>query len=51
MADTTYTTTPPPTNNKSKTGGKIDACALSDVIEIPTPDTRPLKCYAFDPSR
>jgi hypothetical protein len=24
--------------------------ALSDMIDIPTPDTRPLKCYAFDPS-
>ena len=23
---------------------------LSDIIEIPTPETRPLKCYAFDPS-
>ncbi|HKP35296.1 MAG TPA: hypothetical protein VJT71_00455 [Pyrinomonadaceae bacterium] len=23
---------------------------LADVIDIPTPDTRPLKCYAFDPS-
>jgi hypothetical protein len=23
---------------------------LNDVIDIPTPDTRPLKCYAFDPS-
>src|SRR6185369_5988277 len=23
---------------------------LADSIEIPTPDTRPLKCYAFDPS-
>ena len=24
--------------------------ALADVFEIPTPDNRPLKCYAFDPS-
>ena len=23
---------------------------LADIIDIPTPDTRPLKCYAFDPS-
>jgi len=23
---------------------------LTDIIDIPTPDTRPLKCYAFDPS-
>ena len=23
---------------------------LPDIIEIPTPETRPLKCYAFDPS-
>lgn len=23
---------------------------LADVFDIPTPDTRPLKCYAFDPS-
>src|ERR1041385_7555344 len=24
--------------------------ALPDVFYIPTPDNRPLKCYAFDPS-
>jgi hypothetical protein len=24
--------------------------AIDDVFEIPTPDNRPLKCYAFDPS-
>src|SRR5215217_2002509 len=24
---------------------------LSDIIETPTPETRPLKCYAFDPSQ
>lgn len=47
MADTTNTA---PTDNKPETAGKIDASVLSDVIEIPTPDTRPLKCYAFDPS-
>ncbi|HXD32795.1 MAG TPA: hypothetical protein VN643_16850 [Pyrinomonadaceae bacterium] len=23
---------------------------LADVIDIPTPETRPLRCYAFDPS-
>src|ERR1044072_6039405 len=23
---------------------------LADSIDIPTPDTRPIKCYAFDPS-
>ena len=25
--------------------------ALADTIDIPTPETRPLKCYAFDPSQ
>lgn len=35
---------PPPKNGNHKNG------SLRDVIEIPTPDTRPLKCYAFDPS-
>jgi hypothetical protein len=28
----------------------VDASVLADSIEIPTPETRPLKCYAFDPS-
>jgi hypothetical protein len=51
MADTTNTTTTAaPADTKSETPGKPDASVLSDVIEIPTPDTRPLKCYAFDPS-
>jgi hypothetical protein len=27
-----------------------EAGVVSDVIEIPTPETRPIKCYAFDPS-
>src|SRR5215213_5267329 len=46
MADDNDTTTPP------QNGGNHDhkSSALSDIIEIPTPDTRPLKCYAFDPS-
>ena len=29
---------------------KTNGSALADVFEIPTPDNRPLKCYAFDPS-
>ena len=29
---------------------KPNTSALADVFEIPTPDDRPLKCYAFDPS-
>lgn len=32
------------------TAAQAKASLLSDTIEIPTPDTRPLKCYAFDPS-
>jgi hypothetical protein len=28
----------------------VDASVLADNIDIPTPETRPLKCYAFDPS-
>ena len=29
---------------------KANTSTLADVFEIPTPDNRPLKCYAFDPS-
>ena len=29
---------------------KSKSSSLSDIIDIPTPDSRPLKCYAFDPS-
>ena len=29
---------------------KPKSSVLADIIDIPTPDTRPLKCYAFDPS-
>ena len=32
------------------TTAEAKGSSLSDIIEIPTPDTRPLKCYAFDPS-
>ena len=28
----------------------VDASVLADSIDIPTPETRPLKVYAFDPS-
>jgi hypothetical protein len=35
---------PGPKTETSKSG------VLADSIEIPTPDTRPIKCYAFDPS-
>ena len=27
-----------------------NSSALADVFEIPTPENRPIKCYAFDPS-
>ena len=37
MADETETTNP-------------NSSALADVFEIPTPENRPIKCYAFDPS-
>ena len=30
---------------------KAKGSLLSDIIETPTPETRPLKCYAFDPSQ
>src|SRR3982750_3070801 len=53
MANTINAKTDPPkadaptgNANLPKTNGSM----LSDIIEIPTPDTRPLKCYAFDPS-
>jgi hypothetical protein len=35
-------------NHRPTRGAK--SSALSDIIDIPTPDTRPIKCYAFDPS-
>ena len=37
MADDTETT-------------NANSSALADVFEIPTPESRPIKCYAFDPS-
>jgi len=36
-------------NTRTKTA-RSKGSVLSDKIDIPTPDTRPLKCYAFDPS-
>src|ERR1700741_3805448 len=43
-----------PTNTKTKRrtpkSAKAKNSILADIIDIPTPDTRPLKCYAFDPS-
>ena len=42
----------PTTKKKSNTKvTKPKTSALADIIEIPTPDTRPIKCYAFDPSQ
>ena len=32
------------------TPANVDVSVLADNIDIPTPETRPLKCYAFDPS-
>lgn len=31
--------------------GKTEGSKLADIIDIPTPVKRPLKCYAFDPSQ
>jgi len=52
MAKTNETITQP-TGGKPATGGTGNGDgggAISDIIDIPTPETRPLKCYAFDPS-
>ncbi len=38
------------TRAKSPRTARRQTSLLSDAIDIPTPDTRPLKCYAFDPS-
>src|SRR5215813_171412 len=38
---------------KKKPNAKVTkpkTSALADIVDIPTPDTRPIKCYAFDPS-
>src|SRR5215470_16037124 len=45
-------TTPQETDNPAGTASAASpkTGVLRDMIEIPTPDTRPLKCYAFDPS-
>src|ERR1044072_6460355 len=41
----------PTTKKKSKTKlAKPKSSILADIIDIPTPDTRPIKSYAFDPS-
>ena len=37
-------------NGQPATPPQPDASVLADSIDIPTPETRPLKCYAFDPS-
>ncbi|HYK19754.1 MAG TPA: hypothetical protein VEV42_03405 [Pyrinomonadaceae bacterium] len=53
MANTTNTKSDPSADAPSSNANlpKTNGCILSDVIEIPTPETRPLKCYAFDPSQ
>jgi hypothetical protein len=38
------------TAKSARNNARQKTSALSDKIDIPTPDTRPLKCYAFDPS-
>lgn len=41
----------PTTKKKSNTKATTPKTStLADIIDIPTPDTRPIKCYAFDPS-
>lgn len=45
----------PTTKKKSNTKRaakktKPKTSTLADIIDIPTPETRPIKCYAFDPS-
>jgi hypothetical protein len=51
MATTKKTKTARRRNSKPpRAAKKSKGSALADIIDIPTPDTRPLKCYAFDPS-
>jgi hypothetical protein len=40
----------PNANNPETPNDGEDGSVLTDIIDIPTPETRPLKCYAFDPS-
>jgi len=43
-----------PPNDSNQNGddiGNKSNSTLTDIIDIPTPETRPLKCYAFDPSQ
>jgi len=37
-------------HKSTKSKPKRKTSTLADVFEIPTPDNRPIKCYAFDPS-
>jgi hypothetical protein len=39
-----------PQRRNGNRAARSKGSALSDIIDIPTPNTRPLKCYAFDPS-
>jgi hypothetical protein len=52
MATKKKKTTRPQNGNHTPPGKAVRSkgSVLSDKIDIPTPDTRPLKCYAFDPS-
>jgi hypothetical protein len=52
MATKKKKTTRPQNGNYTPPGKAVRSkgSVLSDKIDIPTPDTRPLKCYAFDPS-
>jgi hypothetical protein len=52
MATTKKKTTRQQNGNRSgrTKAARPKGSLLSDKIDIPTPDTRPLKCYAFDPS-
>jgi hypothetical protein len=40
-----------PVSSATNETGKTQASFLADIIDIPTPKKRPLKCYAFDPSQ
>lgn len=44
------TTKKKPNTKRAAKVVKPKTSVLADMIDIPTPDTRPLKCYAFDPS-
>lgn len=44
------TTKKKPNTKRAAKKAKPKTSTLADIIDIPTPETRPIKCYAFDPS-